>query len=236
MLTVEDLRVRYGRVEALRGVSLRLDEGELVAVVGPNGAGKSTLLNTIAGRTRPQSGDVVFRGRSLNGLKRRADRRVGRGPRSPEGRQCSRRSASRRTSARPDGEPRADLAGRRSSSSSSAVSRSWSVTCARRPAVSRAASSSSSRSPARWRRSRRCCCSTSRRSGSRRCWSTRSSSWSSSCVPRARRSCWSSRTRDAPCSSPTARYVLRSGRIVLAGERDDLLAEFEQMTTAYLGG
>jgi branched-chain amino acid transport system ATP-binding protein len=69
LLTVDDLSVRYGRVEALRGVSLRVGEGELVAVVGPNGAGKSTLLNTIAGRTRPRDGRVALREQPLVGVK-----------------------------------------------------------------------------------------------------------------------------------------------------------------------
>jgi branched-chain amino acid transport system ATP-binding protein len=67
LLAVEDLTVRYGRVEALHGVSLTVDEGELVAVVGPNGAGKSTLLNAIAGRLKPSSGEIVFDGESLGG-------------------------------------------------------------------------------------------------------------------------------------------------------------------------
>jgi branched-chain amino acid transport system ATP-binding protein len=67
LLTVEDLTVRYGRVEALHSVSLSVDEGELVAVVGPNGAGKSTLLNAIAGRLRPSSGAIIFDGESLGG-------------------------------------------------------------------------------------------------------------------------------------------------------------------------
>jgi branched-chain amino acid transport system ATP-binding protein len=60
MLEVTDLVVRYGRVAALQGVTLRADAGEVVAVVGPNGAGKSTLLNTIAGRFRSASGEIAF--------------------------------------------------------------------------------------------------------------------------------------------------------------------------------
>jgi branched-chain amino acid transport system ATP-binding protein len=77
VLTVEDLTVRYGRVEALRTVSLRVGEGELVSVVGPNGAGKSTLLNTIAGRTRFRHGSIVFDERSLVGVA--PERIMGRG-------------------------------------------------------------------------------------------------------------------------------------------------------------
>lgn len=69
MLSVENLTVRYGRVEALRGVSLEVGEGELVAVVGPNGAGKSTLLNTIAGRKSPSGGAIEFERRSVVGTK-----------------------------------------------------------------------------------------------------------------------------------------------------------------------
>jgi branched-chain amino acid transport system ATP-binding protein len=60
MLAVDNLTVRYGAVRALHGVSLRVDDGELVAIVGPNGAGKSTLLNTIAGLLRPAAGRITL--------------------------------------------------------------------------------------------------------------------------------------------------------------------------------
>jgi branched-chain amino acid transport system ATP-binding protein len=67
MLAVEGLTVRYGAVSAVRGVSLRVDDGELVALVGPNGAGKTTLLNTIAGLLRPAAGTVTLNGANVTG-------------------------------------------------------------------------------------------------------------------------------------------------------------------------
>jgi branched-chain amino acid transport system ATP-binding protein len=68
MLRLEGVHARYGAIVALRGVSLDVREGELVALVGANGAGKSTLLSTIAGVLRPHQGKVEFRGQSLVGL------------------------------------------------------------------------------------------------------------------------------------------------------------------------
>lgn len=67
MLAVDRLTVRYGAVSALHGVSLRVDDGELVVVVGPNGAGKSTLLNTVAGLLRPAGGTVTLDGADVTG-------------------------------------------------------------------------------------------------------------------------------------------------------------------------
>jgi branched-chain amino acid transport system ATP-binding protein len=60
MLRVRNLRAGYGSVEALRGVSLHVDEGEIVTIIGANGAGKSTLLNTLAGVVRPLAGSALF--------------------------------------------------------------------------------------------------------------------------------------------------------------------------------
>jgi branched-chain amino acid transport system ATP-binding protein len=68
MLRVSDLHVGYGAIRALRGVSLEVNEGEVVALIGANGAGKSTLLRTISGILQPSRGDVLFEGRSLHGL------------------------------------------------------------------------------------------------------------------------------------------------------------------------
>ena len=58
----------YGEVEILHGVSMRAEEGEIVAIIGPNGAGKSTLLKAIFGLLRIQDGAVVFRGEDITGL------------------------------------------------------------------------------------------------------------------------------------------------------------------------
>ena len=68
MLQVGALHVGYGAVRALRGVSLEVNAGEVVALIGANGAGKSTLLRTISGVLKPTSGDVRFEGRTLNGM------------------------------------------------------------------------------------------------------------------------------------------------------------------------
>ncbi len=67
MLEVDDLHVAYGKVEAVRGVSLRLRKGEIVTVIGPNGAGKTTLLNAVMGLL-PSRGRLMFEGESLAAL------------------------------------------------------------------------------------------------------------------------------------------------------------------------
>jgi branched-chain amino acid transport system ATP-binding protein len=86
MLEVEQLRSRYGRIPALDGVSLRVGEGELVALVGANGAGKTTLLRAISGVQPVSGGRIVFDGEDL--AKRHARQRVQRGIiQVPEGRQ-----------------------------------------------------------------------------------------------------------------------------------------------------
>lgn len=68
LLEVKDLVVNYGAIEALHGVSLGINEGELVAVIGHNGAGKSTLLNTISGVLSPSSGEVRWQGEVISNL------------------------------------------------------------------------------------------------------------------------------------------------------------------------
>jgi len=68
MLEVSNLDVFYGKSQALRDVSLKVNEGEIVALVGTNGAGKTTLLNTISGLLRPASGSVEFLGKRIDRL------------------------------------------------------------------------------------------------------------------------------------------------------------------------
>jgi branched-chain amino acid transport system ATP-binding protein len=63
MLRIEHLVVRYGAATALDGVSLKVDAGEMVALVGPNGAGKSTLINAVCGLLRPAAGSLTCEGR-----------------------------------------------------------------------------------------------------------------------------------------------------------------------------
>ena len=68
LLEVDDLHVSYGRIRALHGVSLAVDEGAVVALIGANGAGKSTLLRAISGILRPRRGAIRFGGKDLVGL------------------------------------------------------------------------------------------------------------------------------------------------------------------------
>ncbi len=86
LLEVANLSVSYGRVQALRDVTLRVEEGQIVAVLGANGAGKSTLLLSVVGAVKPASGDIYFAGQPVTGWP--IHRRVGAGiVLVPEGRQ-----------------------------------------------------------------------------------------------------------------------------------------------------
>ena len=67
LLEVRDLVAGYGDSDILRGLSLHVDRGELVAVIGPNGAGKSTLLKALAGLVRPRAGRIALHGSDITG-------------------------------------------------------------------------------------------------------------------------------------------------------------------------
>jgi branched-chain amino acid transport system ATP-binding protein len=66
LLSVRDLAVRIGRIEALRGISLEVPEGTIVALLGANGAGKSTTLRAISGLIRPAAGEIYYRGETVH--------------------------------------------------------------------------------------------------------------------------------------------------------------------------
>ncbi|MFG1674986.1 ABC transporter ATP-binding protein [Micromonospora sp. NPDC049282] len=85
LLEIEDVSLLYGRIQALHGISLTVDEGEIVALIGANGAGKSTTMRAISGIRPVASGTIKFAGEDITKL--RADLRVRRGLcQAPEGR------------------------------------------------------------------------------------------------------------------------------------------------------
>jgi branched-chain amino acid transport system ATP-binding protein len=85
MLTLENVSVNYGAIEALTGISMHVDQGEVVTLIGANGAGKTTTLRTITGLLQPRDGKITFEGEDIGG--RPTHRLVARGiSMSPEGR------------------------------------------------------------------------------------------------------------------------------------------------------
>ncbi|MBP3371946.1 MAG: ABC transporter ATP-binding protein [Clostridia bacterium] len=68
MIEVRDMKVRYGGIEALKGVSFDVEEGSIVTLIGANGAGKSTTLKTIAGLVKPVEGTITYNGEDITGL------------------------------------------------------------------------------------------------------------------------------------------------------------------------
>ena len=69
LLSVKDLSVRFGGLAAVNGFALEVREGEVLSLIGPNGAGKTTAFNAITGYLAPSQGEIVFRGKSLKGLR-----------------------------------------------------------------------------------------------------------------------------------------------------------------------
>ena len=68
MLTVEDINVYYGAIHAIKGISLDVPDGEIVALIGSNGAGKSTTLRTISGLMKPKTGKILYEGNDIAGV------------------------------------------------------------------------------------------------------------------------------------------------------------------------
>ena len=87
LLEVEGIRTYYGNIEALKGVSLSVEEGEIVTLIGSNGAGKSTTLRSISGLTPPREGSIRFDGQEIGNVPPQDIVRLGISQ-SPEGRHC----------------------------------------------------------------------------------------------------------------------------------------------------
>lgn len=68
MLKIDDINVYYGAIHALKGISLEVNEGEIVTLIGANGAGKSTTLRTISGLLKPKTGKIDFQGKNIAGM------------------------------------------------------------------------------------------------------------------------------------------------------------------------
>ncbi|MCW2959310.1 MAG: transporter related, partial [Solirubrobacterales bacterium] len=89
-LEVDDIHTYYGNIEALKGVSLKVEEGEIVTLIGSNGAGKSTTLRSISGLTPIRSGAIRFEGRDISQVAPQKIVAMGISQ-SPEGRKCFQR-------------------------------------------------------------------------------------------------------------------------------------------------
>ena len=68
MLEIKDINVYYGAIHAIKGISLEVNEGEIVTLIGANGAGKSTTLRTISGLLKPKTGEINFLGKNIAGM------------------------------------------------------------------------------------------------------------------------------------------------------------------------
>ena len=90
MLELEDVHTKYGSIEALKGISFKVEEGEVVTLIGSNGAGKSTTLRSISGLSPPSTGSIRFRGQEISTMPAQDIVRLGISQ-SPEGRRCFQR-------------------------------------------------------------------------------------------------------------------------------------------------
>ena len=85
LLEIQNLKVAYGGIEALKGISFSVEEGQIVTLIGANGAGKSTALRAVSGLAPVKSGRILYRGQSIGGLNPQKIVSMG------VGRRCSRR-------------------------------------------------------------------------------------------------------------------------------------------------
>ncbi|HWT94313.1 MAG TPA: ABC transporter ATP-binding protein [Solirubrobacteraceae bacterium] len=90
LLEVDDIRTYYGNIEALKGISLKVEEGECVTLIGSNGAGKSTTLRSISGLTPARTGEIRYRGKDIARMPPQDIVQLGISQ-SPEGRKCFQR-------------------------------------------------------------------------------------------------------------------------------------------------
>jgi branched-chain amino acid transport system ATP-binding protein len=90
LLEVDDIHTYYGNIEALKGISLTVDEGEIVTLIGSNGAGKSTTLRSVSGLNPPRMGTIHFAGEEISAMPPQDIVRLG-VSQSPEGRHCFQR-------------------------------------------------------------------------------------------------------------------------------------------------
>ena len=90
LLDVDDIHTYYGNIEALKGISLTVDEGEIVTLIGSNGAGKSTTLRSISGLNPPRAGRITFDGEEISAMPPQEIVSLG-VSQSPEGRHCFQR-------------------------------------------------------------------------------------------------------------------------------------------------
>src|SRR4051794_8327437 len=90
LLEIDDIKTFYGNIQALKGVSLTVEEGECVTLIGSNGAGKSTTLRSVSGLTPPREGQIRYRGSDISRTAPQDIVRLGISQ-SPEGRKCFQR-------------------------------------------------------------------------------------------------------------------------------------------------
>ena len=69
LLKVDNINVYYGNIHAVKGISFEVNQGEIVTLIGANGAGKSTTLKTISGLLKPKTGDILYKGSSIKGMR-----------------------------------------------------------------------------------------------------------------------------------------------------------------------